>query len=94
MPTQIMRLVSCLVQRVPTMVQVVEERFPSPNQAQLILGSWKEIQISLDEIGFEAFKKLFSSHSDIKARETDPDPEQTILILVGLLSGDEKAEQQ
>ena len=46
---------------------MVEDRFPSPNQAKLILGSWKEIQISLDEIGYEAFKKLFSSHSDIKA---------------------------
>ena len=48
-------------------VQVTEERFPSAAQAHLILASWQEIQIELDQIGFETFKQLFVANSDIKA---------------------------
>ena len=44
-----------------------EERFPSAAQARLILASWQEIQIELDQIGFETFKQLFVANSDIKA---------------------------
>ena len=47
--------------------QVTEERFPSAAQARLILASWQEIQIELDQIGFETFKQLFVANSDIKA---------------------------
>ena len=47
--------------------QVSEERFPSAAQSRLILASWQEIQIELDQIGFETFKQLFVANSDIKA---------------------------
>jgi len=40
--------------------------FPSPRQIGLILESWGDIEAGLDEIGAEAFKKLFESHSDIQ----------------------------
>jgi len=40
--------------------------FPNPRQTELILRSWQEIQQSLEEIGQEAFRKLFEAHSDIQ----------------------------
>ena len=53
--------------RLEVLNQVTEERFPSAAQARLILASWQEIQIELDQIGFETFKQLFVANSDIKA---------------------------
>ena len=82
----------------PLASQVTEERFPSAAQARLILASWQEIQIELDQIGFETFKQLFVANSDIKAccatigqflRLTG-----TEVTLSGLLPRHEKSEQQ
>jgi len=41
-------------------------RFPSIGQAALITESWKELEESLEEIGFQTFAKLFESHANIK----------------------------
>jgi len=41
-------------------------RFPSMYQANLILDSWKQLEESLEEIGFQTFTKLFESHANIK----------------------------
>ena len=84
--------------------QVTEERFPSATQARLILASWQEIQIELDQIGFETFKQLFVANSDIKARCTTMSQScgwqvfaanrNCDVTLSGLLPRHEKSEQQ